>query len=384
MKYWMCVVFAIAGLCTGCATNPVTGETELRLISEQQEIALGAQAYSRQLQVSGGGYALDPDLNAYVSRIGQELAKASKRPGLPYEFTVVNDGSWNAWALPGGKIAIHRGLLLAMRNESELAAVLAHEIVHAAARHSAKQMERGLIFQVGLIGATEAVDEDWRDTTLIAGSVAVGLGMLKYSRDAESEADYYGIRTMARAGYDPMGAVTLQELFAENRNSAGGWLATHPASVKRVRQNREALKEYDGGGEVGESSYARAMADLKAWEPAYAAYDKGVKALMDRKDTATALSQAEEAIKILPREALFYGLRARAYEQLGQNENALQAWNQAVERNPDWFYFPLERGLLHEKLGREDDAKRDLRRSYQLLPTDKAQAALQRLGATAE
>ena len=368
------------GLCTGCATNPVTGKSELRLISPQQEIALGEQAFASQVQLSGGEYRLDPDLSAYVDRVGQSLAAASDRPGLPYEFKVVNDGSWNAWALPGGKIALHRGLLLGMRNESELAAVLAHEIVHAAARHSAKQMERGLIFQVGLAGASEVVDEDWRDTTLIAGSVAVGLGMLRYSREAEREADYHSIRYMARAGYDPQGAVTLQELFAENQNSAGGWLSTHPASVERVRRNREALGTYKARGGTGERDYARALARLRSWEPAYDAYDKGVEALVKREDAANALARAREALEVLPNEALFHGLVARAHRKRGNDAKALAAWNRAVDLNPDWFYFHLKRGLLHEALGNPEQAKRDLRESQTLLPTEKARDALLRLG----
>jgi predicted Zn-dependent protease len=380
MKFLLLFLFPFVLTCLGCATNPVTGQTELQLISTQQEIAIGQQAYPQQLQASGGAYDLDTDLQAYVARVGRKLVEASDRPSLPYEFTVVNDGTWNAWALPGGKIGIHRGLLLAMRNESELAAVLAHEIVHAAARHSAKQMERGLVFQVGLIGASEAVDEDYRDTTLIAGSVAVGLGMLKYSRDAESEADFYGIRTMVRAGYDPMGAVTLQELFAENQNNAGGWLATHPASVKRVRQNREALGEYAQGGLTGETTYGQSLARLRSWGPAYDAYDRGVKALIEQNDPAKALEFAGEAVEILPKEALFHGLRARGLDAKGDPQGAMDAWNRAVDLNPDWFYFTLERGLLNERMGRKDAARRDVKRSYDLLPTDKAQSALNRLG----
>lgn len=367
-------------LCAGCATNPVTGQTELQLISTQQEIAMGEGAYASQVQLSGGEYALDPELSAYVERVGRELAAVSDRPGLPYEFKVVNDGSWNAWALPGGKIALHRGLLTAMRNESELAAVLAHEIVHAAARHSAKQMERGLIFQVGVAGASEVVDEEWRDTTLVAGSVAVGLGLLRYSRAAESEADYHGIRYMVRAGYNPKGAVTLQELFAENQSNAGGWLASHPASVRRVRQNREALGAYAEAGEVGEEAYARALKRLRSWEPAYAAYDEGVEALMKREDAGAALDKAREALALLPREALFQGLVARAQRKRGNEREALEAWDRAVELNPDWFYFHLERGLLHEALGNAAAAKRDLRKSQSLLPTEKARDALLRLG----
>jgi predicted Zn-dependent protease len=382
MKSYVFLVCSALLVLTGCATNPVTGQSEFQLITSDQEIAMGKQHYPYQMQVAGGAYTLAPELSAYVQQIGEKLVKVSDRPGLPYEFSVVNDGSWNAWALPGGKIAINRGLLQAMSNESELAAVLAHEIVHAAARHSAKQMERGMLLQVGLIGATVAVDEDWQETVVVAGSIAGGLGMLKYSRDAESESDYYGMLYMVRAGYDPVGAVTLQELFAENQNNAGGWLASHPASIQRVRQNKDTLTKFSQGGILGEESYARAVRRLKIREPAYLAYEEGVKALTKDKNTSLALEKAEEAIDLFSGEALFYSLKAQALEKSNKSTAALTAWNQAVELNPDWFWFRMERGLLHEKEGRKNLAKQDLQRSYELLPTEKAQKALSRLGVT--
>src|SRR4030095_12779353 len=106
----------------------------------------------------GGDYVMDPALTIYVQKVGNRLAEASDRK-LPYEFHVLNNSVPKAWALPGGKIAVTRGLLIALKSESELAAVLGHEIVHAAARHSAQQMSRGMIFQGGLLAAPVG----WRD-----------------------------------------------------------------------------------------------------------------------------------------------------------------------------------------------------------------------------
>ncbi|MDA8978789.1 M48 family metalloprotease, partial [bacterium] len=127
----MAVLFA-----AGCAVNPVTGEKELSLISERQEISLGENNYGPSRQSQGGDYYLDSELQAYITSVGRRLAAQSDRPDLPYEFVVLNNSVPNAWALPGGKIAINRGLLEYLDDESQLAAVLAHEIVHAAARHS--------------------------------------------------------------------------------------------------------------------------------------------------------------------------------------------------------------------------------------------------------
>src|SRR4029453_1471540 len=118
----------------GCATNPVTGKSELHLVSEAQEIQMGQQQYAPSRQCQGGDYVTDPTVTNYVRQVGNKLAAVADRQ-LPYEFVVLNNGELNAWALPGGKLAINRGLLLELNNEAELAAVLRHEIVHAAARH---------------------------------------------------------------------------------------------------------------------------------------------------------------------------------------------------------------------------------------------------------
>lgn len=372
-------MFVVLVTIYGCVSNPVTGRSEFRLISEAQEIAIGRQNFPFQKQLQGGVYLQDPELNAYVTALGQRLAAVSDRPHLPYEFVVLNDGTWNAWAMPGGKIAINRGLLLAMRNESELAAVLAHEIVHAAARHSAQQMERGLWMQGGVAGLALIAGSEHRDLAMTAGGLGAGLAMLRYSRAAEEEADYFGILYMIRAGIDPVGAVTLQELFAENMASAGGWLATHPASVERVRRNREAITRHSpGSGHVGEAEFRVRTRRLREQAPAYEAYDRGLRALRENQ-YAQALALSMEARRLLPTEAIFFGLSARAHLGLNAPDEALQAWDQAIQLNPDYFLFWLERGLFHEQAGRREQARRDLRRSLELLPTPAAREALARL-----
>jgi len=116
---------------SGCATNPVTGRKELSLVSEAKEIDIGEQQYAPMRQSQGGDYVVDEELTKYISEIGQKLAAASDRK-LPYEFKVLNSSVPSAWALPGGKIVINRGLLTELKDEAELAAVIGHEIVHAA------------------------------------------------------------------------------------------------------------------------------------------------------------------------------------------------------------------------------------------------------------
>ena len=130
------VLAALATL-AACGVNPVTGKKEIQFVSEAQELKIGEQNYAPMRQAEGGDFDVLPEPTAYVNEVGQKLAAVADRK-LPYEFVVLNNSVPNAWALPGGKIAVNRGLLTELQSEAELAAVLGHEIVHAAARHGAK------------------------------------------------------------------------------------------------------------------------------------------------------------------------------------------------------------------------------------------------------
>ena len=197
----------------GCSVNPVTGDREIILVSSSDELQMGEQNYVPMQQSQGGEYDVDPDLTAYVNGVGNKLAAVSDNP-LPYEFVVLNNSVPNAWALPGGKIAINRGLLTELGSEAELAAVLGHEIVHAAARHSAQQQTRSMWMQ-GLVVATAVVTSDSDYGNMAVGGVgaAAQMATMKYGRSAELESDKYGMRYMSKVGYDPQGAVALQETF---------------------------------------------------------------------------------------------------------------------------------------------------------------------------
>ena len=200
----------------GCSTNPVTGESQLSLISESQELSIGAEQYTPTQQTQGGQFYLDPELTIYVQEVGQKLAAVSDRPDLPYEFVVLNSSVPNAWALPGGKIAINRGLLTKLEDEAQLASVLGHEIVHAAARHSVQRMQQGMLISAGVAGLGFALsDNEWAG--LLMGGAAVGaqIALAQYSQGDELESDRYGIEYMVEAGYDPQAAVELQELFVK-------------------------------------------------------------------------------------------------------------------------------------------------------------------------
>ena len=239
-------------LLNACSTNPVTGKNEFSLVSAQGEVAIGQQNFAPYQQQQGGRYVVDPELTLYVKEVGMKIAKLSDRPGLPYDFVVLNNDVPNAWALPGGKIAINRGLLLHMEDESQLAAVLAHEIVHAAARHGALQMTQQQILGVGAMAAGIASsDSEYGPYIAMAAMGGTKVYHAHHSRTHEFEADRYGIEYMVRAGYDAWGAVELQETFL--RMSQGrqadffqALLATHPPSAERVARNKENASQILG------------------------------------------------------------------------------------------------------------------------------------------
>ena len=369
-----------ASVLSGCAVNPVTGKTELSLVPESTELNIGREQYLPSRQMQGGDYTTEPSINAYVSAVGQRLAAVSDRK-LPYEFSVINDSTPNAWALPGGKIAINRGLLTELNSEAELAAVLGHEIVHAAARHSAKGMERGILMQ-GAVLAVGLASQNSEYAQLAVGGATVGAGLIthKYGRDAERESDYYGMQYMARAGYDPRAAIDLQQTFvrlSEGRSSdwLSGLFASHPPSQERVEANRQTAAQLAAGGEIGRDRYQQQIAPLVKAKEAYADYDKGRKAL-EAGETAEALALAEQALTAEPREALFHALRGDVRFKQGRYQDAVVNYDRAVERNNAYFHYYLQRGLAFQELGQRDKAVADLEYSTKLLPTAPALNAL--------
>ncbi len=377
-----------AALAAGCATNPVTGKSELMLVGESTELQIGAKNFAPMRQAEGGDYVMDPGLTAYVQQVGQRLAAVSDRR-LPYEFAVLNNSIPNAWALPGGKIGVNRGLLMQLNSESELAAVLGHEIVHAAARHSAQQMSRGMLLQGGMIAAQVAAsDSDYGGLYVAGAGIGAQLLMQRYGREAELESDSYGIDYMKRAGYDAQGAVSLQETFVRmNDRKDSGWLAglfaSHPPSQERLEANRRKVAALPKGGELGADRYAAAMAQTMRAKPAYDAYDEGRKALAGKKPDV-ALAKAEQAIRLLPGEAHFHALKGDAYLLQKNNRAATQAYTDAIARHDGFFYYHLQRGLIAERERRDDSARVDLETSVRLLPTGPAYNALGNIAARAE
>ena len=197
MRYIRLASALMLVLLSGCAVNPVTGERQFMTVSPQDELRMGEQNYVPMQQSQGGLHDVDQALTEYVRNVGAKVA-AQSGVQLPYEFVVLNNSVPNAWALPGGKIAINRGLLTELGSEAELAAVLGHEVVHAAARHTAQQLSRSMIMQ-GLVLATAVVagDSDYGNLAVGSASVAAQLITVKYGRGAELESDRYGMQYLS-------------------------------------------------------------------------------------------------------------------------------------------------------------------------------------------
>ncbi len=223
---------AAAAALAACQQAPVTGRSQLVLVSPDQASQLGAEAFKQikaQKTVSH-----DPRMNRMVQDVAHRLAKAIQtRAPQNWDYTVFKDPEANAFALPGGKIGVNTGLFEVARNEAQLAAVLGHEMGHVIAHHVAERMSRQALLQAGLGAVGGAGGGQYAD--LLAQAATLGI-VLPFSREQESEADAIGLMLMARAGYDPRQAIQLWRNFEQ----AGGqrppeFLSDHPAPGNRIR-----------------------------------------------------------------------------------------------------------------------------------------------------
>ncbi len=376
MRHGLIALLFAPLLLTGCSTNPVTGKKQVVFQSEKWDRQVGAQQYVPARQMQGGDYVVDPALTAYLQQVGNRLAAFADHSDEPfqYEFVVLNSSVPNAWALPGGKIAFNRGLLLELQSEAELAAVMGHEIVHSAARHGAQGATRGMLLQGGLLATALATQKkDYSRYAVGAAQVGAQLLNQRYGRGAELESDKFGMAYMSRAGYDPQGAVDLQKTFvrlSEGRKQdwLSGLFASHPPSQQRVEANIKTAAELPAGGKMGRDDYQQRIAYIKQTKPAYDAYDKARKALSDG-NPREALQLTNQALAIEPREALFYGMRGDVDYAQKDYQRAVSQYSEALEHNPQYFKFYLGRGESYRNLNRLDLAEKDLTASAKLLPT---------------
>ena len=412
----------ILGLTTGCAANPVTGASQFMLVSEDQEIALDRQQSPQQFSADYGAVQ-DTELNRYVSDVGLQLAGKSHRPNMPYSFRCLNAVYVNAYAFPGGSIALTRAIMLDLENEAELAALLGHEIGHVNARHTAARMSKGQVTSL-IVGLGSAVAGAVNDA---AGSLAAGLGnfgtgalLARYSREDERQADDLGMSYMMRAGYDTEGMVGLMEMLNEQHREQPGALelmfATHPMSSERLATARRAAAgKYATSAEFKtyRERYMDNTASLRKIAPAVQEMQKG-SALMGSKNYAQAADRYRAALQTAPNDyagllllakcnlvqknstdAAKNALKARniypaepqAYQvagiaQLGTQryQDALQNFTTYEQKLPGNPYTVFYKGIALEKLGsREESAKEYYRFLQSVNQGDEARYAYSRL-----
>lgn len=224
----------------GCETAPVTGRSQFIMVPEQEARQMGLEAYQQILDKST--VSNRQDYKSRVNAVGRRIAAVSGAPDLAWEFTVIEDETPNAFALPGGKVGVHTGLFKVAKNDDQLAAVMAHEVAHAIARHGAERISQQMLLKGGLQGVGMATG-DSGIVSLAAQAATLGI-ILPYSRTQEAEADHIGIVYMAKAGYDPRQAIELwRNMDAVGDDRPPEFLSTHPSPGSRIDRLQALMPE---------------------------------------------------------------------------------------------------------------------------------------------
>ena len=255
----------------GCVTNPATGKRILATFDSATEIQMGIEA-APQLAAQFGGPVRDVALQDYVRQIGETLASKTEAdfPDLPWEFTLLDSSMINAFALPGGKVFITRGLASRLTDEAQIAGVLGHEVAHVTAQHANQRMSQQSLLAGGLgivtavlVGADGSADSDM---AAVVPALQIGgqLFTLKFGRGDELEADRLGMRYMSKSGWNPVGQREVMTVLAEASSGAGRppeFLATHPYPETRIDEINKLLRERyaNASGERYESRYRQRM-----------------------------------------------------------------------------------------------------------------------------
>ncbi len=411
-----------AGIVTGCAINPVTGKSQLMLVSEDQEIAIDRQQSPHQFSRDYGPVQ-DTGLNRYLQETGQRMARHTHRPEMPYSFRAVNATYVNAYAFPGGSIAATRGILISLENEAELAGLLGHEMGHVNARHTAEQMSKGTATQLVLLGATIAAStqgQEWGQLAQVV-SMAGGSALLaKYSRDNETEADALGMAYMVKNGYSPQGMVDLmavlkklskhkpgisQVLFASHPMAADRYAiaekrahSQYAAALKnpiyrdRYMDHTVHLRKLKGAIETMQKSevamarkkFPEAESDLKqalTQAPGdYAGLLMMSKCLLAQNKNAEARRFADDASQVYPEEAQAHqigGIAALRLKRFNEAFHEFDQYDRLLPGDPNTVFF---KGLALEKMHRRPAAAQAYSRYlHQVKQGNMARHAYQRL-----
>ncbi len=379
---------------TACQTDAITGKSTLNLYSYDDEKRLGDEAVQPILAELGGLYP-DPVIQDYVTMVGKKVEAAGrsrlrKDAGFPdwdFKFYVVNTSMLNAFALPGGHVFVTRGILLRMKDESELAGLLGHEVTHVFARHSVERMSEVtlMIIPVALLASIEETQG-----VAVVGMVAVQLLTLKYGRDDETEADHNGMRFAVRAGYHPDGIINVMRMLNEYTDEHGGggpeFLSTHPDPGNRVdyltRQMRKEYPDADTAAYLRNGpEYDAALVDIRACQPAYVLADQGddamgegFKAFEQGGEAAAlphyrkALGLYQQAVNKVNRHAILHVNVAQAHYYLKNYEASERAIVEALNLEPGGFWPNFMGGLTAIKRNDHGVAAARFENALRLIP----------------
>ncbi|MBM4309763.1 MAG: peptidase M48 Ste24p [Deltaproteobacteria bacterium] len=363
----MLTLLALAGggLIIGCATNPVTGQRQLNFMSPSQEIAVDKQHAPDQIS-QDYGRVQDTGLQSYVQGVGRGIGKVSHRPEMPYTFNALNANYVNAYAFPGGTIGITRGILLSLENESELAALIGHEVGHISARHTAQQMSKqtlaGIaVAGVGILLATQ-VDSDAAALALGLGGIAAGLLLAKYSRSDERQADALGLEYMCKAGHNPNGMVRLMDMLRGLSKTEPSMVeqmfSSHPMSTERYNSmRREVETRYTANmrASVNRERYMDATARLRKLKPAIDKQKDAEEALIAKK-YREGEALLHEALKIAPNDYTGLVLMAKAKIIQENDRGAIPYLDRAIAAYPGEPQAKQLRGVVDARLGNKQAA----------------------------
>lgn len=369
--------WALAFGLAACAVNPVTHKSEFSLMSEDQEIQTGEEAYPLYTQMSEGLFQ-DDGLQSYVQSVGERVSRVSHRPNLDYRYNVVNGSEINAYALPGGKISITRGLLSRMDNEAQLASVLGHETGHVTARHAAagytRQVFAGLLTTVGA-AVLQTANVQGGDLLAQGGMLAANLVLMKYSRDQERQADELGMEYMVDAGYNPEGMVQTMEILMEGHDrepsTVEAMFQSHPLTSERVATARDLAARQSPAllntAALRADAFRAATVKLKRTAPAYAKMDEGRKVLGEKKND-DAVRLLAEATSMAPDQALIWVYRAAAESAAGKKEDANASAENAVRLYPGLFQARFTAGVAAFNLKRNGQSLEHLAAAEKVVP----------------
>lgn len=375
---------AAAIFIAACKTNPQTGESQVNFYTPEEEIVLGREA-APEIEEEFGGLYEDPAAQAYVDGIVRRLAQSAKSHRYPYSGRVLDSHVLNAFSLPGGPVYITRGLLIRMKDESQLAGVLGHEVAHIAGQHGVNRISEAQLSQVliavGAVVAYTQVEGKDKEYVVYGAAMAAAVNTLYHlghSRDHEYESDAFGAEYSYQNGYDPRSLGDVFRIFKAYKREVGAgdepeWLQTHPKDDNRIREIEKLYAQKYSKPRSGEYAYnqpafEQATGQLKKDEAALAKADKA-KGHVAHKRFAEALPLIDAAITEAPHYASFHVTRGRALEGAGRRGDARLEYAQAASLNPKDHEARRLHGMALAAEGSHEAAVKELEAAAGLAPT---------------